>query len=308
MARNAEYEYERLAHIADNQGTMRMYNSHLSEYAVLGFEYGYSLTNPKNLVIWEAQFGDFTNGCQIMIDQFIATGESKWHRQSGLVMLLPHGYEGQGPEHSSCRIERFLQLCGDYNMTVCNITSPANLFHVLRRQLARDFRKPLIIATPKSKLRVFKSAISEIYESKGFQEVIDDAKAPKKVRKVVFCSGKISEDLFARRNGLLVKADGSNGYEDIKVNEITDVAIVKVEQLYPFPDAQVKAIMKKYKGAQYVWAQEEPENMGAWSFIASRHADLGWSCVSRRLSASPAVGYLKVSAAEQREIVEKAMN
>ncbi len=307
LDRDAEYEYERLAQIADNQGTMRMYNSHLSEYAVLGFEYGYSLTNPDNLVIWEAQFGDFSNGCQIMIDQFIASGESKWQRQSGLVMLLPHGYEGQGPEHSSCRIERYLQLCGDYNMTICNITSPANLFHVLRRQLARDFRKPLIIASPKSKLLVFKSSISEIYEGTSFQEVIDDAKAPKKVRKVVFCSGKISEDLEARRNGLILNETASN-YEKEKVKEITDVAIVKVEQLYPFPDKQIKAIMAKYKGAQFVWAQEEPENMGAWSFIASRHADLGWSCISRRLSASPAVGYAKVSATEQRVIVEKAMN
>ncbi len=302
-----EKEYNRLSNIADNQGVMRIYNSLLSEYAVLGFEYGYSLTNPNNLVIWEAQFGDFSNGCQTMIDQFISSGESKWQRQSGLVMLLPHGYEGQGPEHSSCRIERYLQLCGDNNMTVCNITSPANLFHVLRRQLARDYRKPLIIATPKSKLKVYSSPLTAIETGTAFQEVLDDVLAPKKVRKVIFCSGKVSEDIEARRRGALTNESGG-GFDENIIAPTTDVALVRVEQLYPFPAEQVKAIMKKYKGAEYVWVQEEPENMGAWSYIAARHSDLGWSCVARRISASPAVGYVKVHVQEQKDLMERAVS
>ena len=301
-----EKEYSRLSHISENQGVMRMFNSFLSEYAVLGFEYGYSLTNPENLVIWEAQFGDFSNGCQIMIDQFIASGESKWQRQSGLVMLLPHGYEGQGPEHSSCRIERYLQLCGDNNMTVCNITSPANLFHVLRRQLARNYRKPLIIATPKSKLKIFSSPVSEIEEGTSFREIIVDAAAPKKVRKVLFCTGKISDDLEARRKGAIINEPG-NSYDNDKAEVISDIAIIRVEQLYPFPLEQITAVMKQYKGATCTWVQEEPANMGAWSYITSRHPELGLSLVSREICASPAVGYVNVHVQEQRDLVERAV-
>lgn len=286
-------QYNRLNGLTDGKGTMRIYNSFLSEFAVLGFEYGYALAHPDNLVIWEAQFGDFSNGAQTMIDQFIAAGESKWLRQNGLIMLLPHGFEGQGPEHSSARLERYLQLCGDMNMTVANITTSANLFHVFRRQLARKFRKPLIIMSPKSGLRhtMSVSPIEDFETGKGFQEVIDDTNVGKKVRKIVFCSGKISYELLAKK-------------EETKVN---DVAVVRVEQIYPYPEAKIQAIIDKHKGAKIVWVQEEPENNGAWEFLTSRFTQFkNAECIARRVSASPATGYMKIHAIEQSDIINRA--
>ncbi len=286
-------QYNRLNDLTDGKGTMRIFNSFLSEFAVLGFEYGYSQAHPDNLVIWEAQFGDFSNGAQTMIDQFIAAGESKWLRQSGLIMLLPHGYEGQGPEHSSARLERFLQLCGDMNMTVANLTTSANLFHSFRRQLARNFRKPLIIMSPKSGLRnpMSVSPIADFESGKGFQEVIDDTNVAKKVRKILFCSGKIAYELLTRK-------------EETKAQ---DVAVVRLEQLYPYPDAQVQAILDKHKNAKTLWVQEEPENNGAWEYLTSRFAHFkNAELVARRVSSSPATGYAKVHAVEQSDILDRA--
>ena len=284
-------EFNRLSTIAETQGEFYIYNSLLSEYAVLGFEYGYGLAYPENLVIWEAQFGDFNNGAQTIIDQFIASGESKWSRQNGLVMLLPHGFEGQGPEHSSARIERFLQLCAENNITVANCTTPANFFHLMRRQLARPFRKPLIHISPKSLLRHPEcvSPISDFETGSHFQEVIDDPSV-KDVKKVLFCSGKVYYDLLVKK-----RADNRE-----------DVAIVRVEQLYPFPEKQIKAILEKHKNATPLWVQEEPINNGAWSHIAVFHGDLGLKYVGRPASASPATGYSKVHTKEQDKLVAKA--
>lgn len=286
-------QYNRINGLTDGKGTMRIFNSFLSEFAVLGFEYGYAMANPDNLVIWEAQFGDFSNGAQTMIDQFVAAGESKWLRQNGIVMLLPHGFEGQGPEHSSARLERYLQLCGDYNMTVANLTTSANLFHSLRRQLVRNFRKPLIIMSPKSGLRhpMSVSPIADFESDKGFQEVIDDSNTAKKVRKVLFCSGKIAYELLAKKEEVGAK----------------DIAIVRLEQLYPYPEAQVQAILDKYKGAETVWVQEEPANNGAWEYLTARYAHFkNATLVARRISASPATGYAKVHAVEQSDIITRA--
>jgi 2-oxoglutarate dehydrogenase E1 component len=286
-------EYNRLSGIADNQGRFRIFNSPLSEFAVLGFEYGYSLATPHALVIWEAQFGDFHNGAQTMIDQFISAGESKWQRMSGLVMLLPHGYEGQGPEHSSARLERFLQLCGDNNMTVANCTTPANFFHLLRRQLERPFRKPLIVMTPKSLLRHPEavSPLEDFQTGKGFQEIIDDPDTAKKVKRVLLCSGKVYYDLLEKK-----RKDGRQ-----------DIAIVRMEQIYPLPQVQLDKIFEKYKGAELFWVQEEPANMGAWQFLLSNFCGkLDLKLVSRKVSASPATGFKKVHDAQQGEIVEKA--
>jgi 2-oxoglutarate dehydrogenase E1 component len=292
--KNTNEQYNRLQHINERQGTFRIFNSFLSEYAVLGFEYGYAMAHPDTLVIWEAQFGDFHNGAQTIIDQYIAAGESKWQRQNGLVMLLPHGYEGQGPEHSSARLERFLQLCAEDNMYVANISTPANLFHALRRQLARPFRKPLIVMSPKSLLRhpLCVSDLSELSEGTAFREVIDDAAITdaNNVKRVVFSTGKVYYDLLARQ----------------MEEKREDVALVRVEQLYPFPTAQVEAILAKYAGADKVWLQEEPQNAGAWFHIATYHSDLGLRYMGRKASASPATGYLKVHNKEQAEIVEKA--
>jgi 2-oxoglutarate dehydrogenase E1 component len=282
--------YNRLSNIEEKQGTMRIFNSLLSEYAVLGFEYGYAMASPNNLVLWEAQFGDFANGAQIMIDQFVASAETKWQRQNGLVMLLPHGFEGQGPEHSSARLERYLQLCAEHNITVANITTAANLFHALRRQLARPFRKPLVVMSPKSGLRnpLSVSPVSDFETDKGFQEVIDDATGIKKARKVVFCSGKLYFDLEKARG----------------VKENKDVALVRVEQLYPYPAGQIAAILKKYKGAETVWAQEEPSNAGAWQFLTSRFDDFkNATVIARREAASPATGYAKLHEVEQEAII-----
>jgi len=289
-------EHNRLSNLEkDQKGKFRIYNSLLSEYAVLGFEFGYSLATPQSLTIWEAQFGDFSNGAQIIIDQFIASSESKWQRTSGLTLLLPHGYEGQGPEHSSARLERFLQLSAEFNMSVVNITSPSNYFHALRRQLARPFRKPLIVMSPKSLLRHPK-CISHVDEftSGGFKEIIDDAKVqdPMKVRRVVMCSGKIYYDLIERQ-----EKEGKY-----------DVAIVRLEQLFPLPFKQLDAIVNKYKRAQFVWVQEEPANMGAWVYLNSCYKPRNdkWNMISRKSSASPATGFQKIHQKEQEDIINKS--
>ncbi len=240
----------------NNKGTMNIYNSLLSEYGVLGFDYGYAMANPSTLTIWEAQFGDFSNGAQIIFDQYMSAAEDKWKLQNGIVVLLPHGYEGQGSEHSSARMERYLQLCGIDNMTLADCTTPANFYHLLRRQLKRDFRKPLIVFTPKSLLRHPKavSALDELANGE-FQEVIDDTINPKKVKKLVFCTGKFYYDLLAEREKL----------------EREDIALVRIEQLFPLHKEKIQIVIDRYKNVNdYVWAQEEPENMGAWSYMLQR--------------------------------------
>ena len=296
VLRNEENDkaYNRLSRIADAKGKFRIYNSLLSEYGVLGFEYGYSLADPNTLVLWEAQFGDFVNGAQIMIDQFIAAGEQKWNRMNGVMMLLPHGYEGQGPEHSSARLERFLQSCAELNMIVTNITTAANFFHALRRQLAWPFRKPLIEFTPKANLR-HAGTYSRIEEftNGGFKEVIDDEKADAaKVKKVLFCSGKIYFDLAERQQ---------------KENR-GDVAIIRLEQIYPLPYKQLDVLQEKYNKATWFWVQEEPQNMGAASFLQMNLKSINFGTISRQPSASTATGYNKVHQQEQAEIIETAFS
>lgn len=284
--------YFLLDHIVPNQKQpFRIYNSHLSEFGVMGFEFGYSMANPNALVIWEAQFGDFANGAQVIIDQFISATESKWNQQNALVLLLPHGYEGQGPEHSSARWERFLQLCAEYNMVVGNFTTSANLFHALRRQLAWEFRKPLVVMSPKSLLRAEEvHSPMEDFINGSFQEVLDDSYAdPKKVKKVLLCSGKIAVDLYRYQ----------------QKNERKDVAIVRLEQLYPFPQKQLEKVLSKYKKAKQVWVQEEPLNMGAYTFMLM-HYDRNLEVISRKASASPATGYNKIHEKAQQEIIQKA--
>ena len=287
-------EYSRLNHLASKQGKFMIYNSLLSEFGVLGFEFGYSWASPDHLVIWEAQFGDFANGAQTMIDQFITSGESKWNFMNGLIMLLPHGYEGQGPEHSSARLERFLQACAEYNMIVCNITSPANFFHSIRRQMAWNFRKPLVVMSPKSLLRHPQcvSDIGELSEG-GFKEIIDDTNtlASTKVNKLLLCTGKIYYDLLKKKE------------EDNR----KDVAIVRIEQLYPMPQKQLDKIIKKYKNATVTWVQEEPENMGAWSFILRKYrCERLMRHITRKESSSPATGFKKIHIKEQTKIIEEA--
>jgi 2-oxoglutarate dehydrogenase E1 component len=282
-----------------------VYDSLLSEAAVLGFEFGYSLDAPDTLVLWEAQFGDFANGAQVIIDQFIVCSQSKWQRDSGLVMLLPHGYEGQGPEHSSARLERYLQACAEDNIQVCYPTTPAQYFHVLRRQMKRSFRKPLVLMTPKSLLR-HKDAVSPIAELTDgrFQEVIDDAAAdPARVRRVLLCSGKVYYDLRERQASGGSPPSEGDGRKD-------DVAILRIEQLYPFPEAQLKQALGRYRKAQeWVYVQEESQNMGAWTFIEPRLRALGYAVeyVGRDASASPATGSLKIHQREQKELVEAAL-
>ena len=280
-------EYVHLKNISSKQGAFNIFNSHLSEYAVLGFEYGYSLATPNTLTIWEAQFGDFVNGAQIVIDQFISSAEDKWRSLSGLVMLLPHGYEGMGPEHSSARLERFLTQCAEYNMQVVNCTTPANFFHVLRRQLKRNIRKPLIVFTPKSLLRHPKcvSTTSELIKGK-FIEVIDDDRADtKKVKRLVFCSGKVYYDLLAKK----------------EKENISEVALVRIEQLYPLPQKQLDSIISKYKSVNDIyWVQEEPRNMGALPYIMLNLNIDGLKTISRPASASPASG--SPTRAENRQI------
>ncbi len=285
-----------LMHLSDSQGLLSIYNSHLSEYGVLGFEYGYAVSSPKDLVIWEAQFGDFANGAQIIIDQFIASAETKWQRMNGLVLQLPHGYEGQGPEHSSARIERFMTLCADNNMYILNCTTPANLFHALRRQTARPFRKPLVIFTPKSLLRHPKciSSLTDFGKSTYFQEVIDDHYSdPSKVKRVLFCNGKIYYDLLERQ----------------QLEERKDVAVVRLEQLYPMATDQIMEIRNRYVQAQeWFWVQEEPENMGAAGFMMRKFPDLGSSLklVSRKESSSPSTGFSVMHKKQQEELIRRA--
>jgi len=287
-------EYNRLSNLQEGQGQFRIYNSLLSEYAVLGFEYGYALANPNSLVLWEAQFGDFANGAQIIIDQFIASAETKWLRMNGLVLLLPHGYEGQGPEHSSARLERFLQQCAEFNIVVTNITTSANLFHALRRQLTWPFRKPLINFSPKANLRHPGSySPTNEFTSAGFKEVIDDAIAnPAQVKKVLLCSGKVYFDLLERQQ---------------KDNQ-TEVAIIRLEQIYPLPYKQLEDLYKKYNKATWFWVQEEPLNMGAASFLQMNLKSINYGIISRQPSAATASGYSKVHAQEQSEIVDTAFS
>ena len=292
---NTNEGYNRLDHFTQTQAPFRIYNSLLSEYGVLGFEYGYSMANPNALVLWEAQFGDFCNGAQTMIDQFIAAAETKWQRMNAVVMLLPHGYEGQGPEHSSARMERFLQQCAELNMVITNITTAANFFHALRRQLAWAFRKPLINFSPKANLRHAGSYshISE-FTSGGFKEIIDDSfvKDPGSVKKVLLCSGKMYFDLAERQQ---------------KDNR-ADVAVIRLEQIYPLPQKQLDELYNKYSKAIWYWVQEEPLNMGAASFLRMNLKSINFYVISRQASASTATGYAKVHAKEQAEIVDTAFS
>ena len=290
---DSEERYYPYKHISSTQGEVDIYNSILSEYAVLAFEYGYSLTNPAGLTVWEAQFGDFHNVAQAMIDQYISSAEDKWGLMSGLTLLLPHGYEGQGPEHSSARIERFLMLSANLNMQVAYPTTPASMFHLLRRQVARSNKLPLVVFTPKSMLRNPKctSSLDDI-ASGQFQEAIDDGNTiPNEVLRVVFCSGKIYYDLLDKK----------------ELYSATDLAIVRLEQLYPFPENQVKLILNKYPNAiKWLWVQEEPENMGAWTFVQEKMKHLApLEVVARQASGSPAVGLSKLHILEQEEIIRK---
>ncbi len=292
---DSEEEFIHLKHIQEGQALLQIYNSLLSEYAVVGFEYGYALTNPQTLTIWEAQFGDFVNGAQIVLDQYLCCAEEKWNTQNGIVLLLPHGYEGQGAEHSSARMERFLQSCADGNMVVVNCTTPANFFHALRRQLAWNFRKPMVVFTPKSLLRHPKcvSKLDDLANG-GFQELIDDAGAdPKDVKTVIFTQGKIHYELAEHR----------------EKNAITDTALVRIEQLHPLPADQMRAVIKKYaKADRYLWVQEEPLNMGAWSYMAMHFNDVKWEVIARPASGAPATGSSKRSANQQIAIIEKAFS
>jgi len=301
-----EIEFVPLNNIRPKQAQIEIFNSLLSEAGVLGFEYGYTLADPWTLVLWEGQFGDFANGAQVIIDQFIASGETKWLRMSGLVMLLPHGFEGQGPEHSSARPERYLQLCAERNMTVANITTPANYFHSLRRQLKRNFRKPLILMTPKSLLRhkLAVSPLADMAEGSKFLPVIGeiDPIAPAgEVKRVVICTGKVYYDLLAER----------------RARGITDVAIIRLEQQYPFPEKTLAFQLKPYKRAEIAWCQEEPENMGAWHFVDRRiekvlsvlhHKSKRPIYIGRQGAASPATGLARVHAQEQAALVEAALD
>ncbi len=288
----SEEQFTPLNTLSDDQAQFYIYNSLLSEFAVVGFQYGYALSSPNTLVIWEAQFGDFVNGAQVIIDQYLSSSEDKWKQMTGLVMLLPHGYEGQGAEHSSARLERFLQLCAEDNMQVVNCTTPANFFHVLRRQLIRDFRKPLIVMTPKSLLR-HPRCISPLEDlSKGsFMEIMDDTSAdPAKITKVVFCSGKLYYELLAEK--------------EILENET--IALIRIEQLYPFPAKQFQQLITKYKTAKkFTWAQEEPENMGAWSYLLRVVKNVFLHVHSRPESASAATGSHLAHEREQKQLIEE---
>ncbi len=289
---NTNEAYNSLNHIEEGQEKFRVYNSLLSEFGALGFEFGYALANPNALTIWEAQFGDFANGAQVMIDQFITCSYTKWQRMNGLVLLLPHGYEGQGPEHSNARPERFLQMAAGYNMFVVNITQPSNFFHLLRRQLAMPFRMPCVVMSPKSLLRHPRvESPKEEFLSGRFREVIDDPNAnPKEIKKVLVCTGKIYYELLEKQ----------------EETRRTDIAIVRIEQLYPFPKRQVDDILAKYKDAQLFWVQEEPENMGAWTFLLRTMRNPAVDVISRKATASPATGYGKMHKKEQEELINKA--
>jgi 2-oxoglutarate dehydrogenase E1 component len=298
---NSDRVYIPLQHLADPQPRVEIIDSVLSEEAVMGFEYGYSTTEPNCLSIWEGQYGDFANGAQVIIDQFISSGEAKWERYCGLVLLLPHGYEGAGPEHSSARLERYLQLCAESNMQVCVPSTPAQMFHMLRRQMLQPFRKPLIVMAPKSLLRhdLSVSSLEELTRG-GFARVIaesDDLPAPG-VRRVVFCSGKVYFDLLKAR-----RKDG-----------IRDVALVRVEQLYPFPSEEYEAALARYPNARdVVWCQEEPQNQGAWYQIRHRLQEpLGQRRIvlyaGRAPAAAPATGIGKIHEAEQQSLINAALH
>jgi 2-oxoglutarate dehydrogenase E1 component len=280
-----------LHNLLDVSGKMHIYNSLLSEYAVVGFDYGYAMASPKTLTIWEAQFGDFSNGAQIMLDQYISAAESKWKTQNGLVMLLPHGYEAQGSEHSSARMERYLQLCSRDNLIIADVTTPANFYHLLRRQMKWNFRKPLIVFTPKSLLRhPLVVSTKEDLATGGFQEVIDDAQVDKKkVTSLVFCTGKFYYDLIERRTQ----------------NKRDDVAIVRMEQLFPLPTAQLEAVIAQYPNAkEYVWSQEEPKNMGAWGFMLMNFESVKLRVASRKVYRSPAAGSSTRSKARHKKVID----
>jgi 2-oxoglutarate dehydrogenase E1 component len=287
-----------LQHLSENQGWFIIADSMLSEAAALGFEYGYSSADPRNLVIWEAQFGDFANGAQVAIDQFIASAESKWQRMSGLVLLLPHGYEGQGPEHSSARLERYLQLCADNNWQVCNLTTPAQYFHALRRQQLRSFRKPLVVMSPKSLLRhtAARSTSGELTDGQ-FLPVIGDPAMGAHTKRVLLCSGKVYYELLGERDE----------------RDRPDVAIVRIEEFYPFPADELRtALAAAPTKAEICWVQEEPWNMGAWHFLAMRLPDVLTDgrvvrYVGRDEAASPATGSYKEHAREQAEIMDQAL-
>ena len=291
--------YIPLMHLAKEQARICIYNSLLSEAAVLGFDYGYSLDYPDMLCLWEAQFGDFANGAQTIIDQFIVSAESKWQRPSGIVLLLPHGYEGQGPEHSSGRLERFLQASAEDNIQVCNLTTSAQYFHVLRRQMKRNFVKPLIMMTPKSLLRAdFASSRAEEFTNGGFEEILGSPKVgpAEKMERVILCSGKVYYDLL--------------NYRDAQ--KIDNAAIIRIEQLYPLAEKKLLANIKPYpKNAKLVWCQEESQNMGAWSFIEPRLRQLFGRDIAyagRNASASPAVGALAIHKREQACLIAEAFN
>ena len=308
-----EEKYTPLNSISDKQEYYQVLNSHLSEEAVLGFEYGFSAASPKSLTIWEAQFGDFANGAQVMVDQFISSAEQKWLRMSGLVMLLPHGYEGQGPEHSSARLERYLQMCAEDNMQVTNVTTPANYFHVLRRQVKRNFRKPLINMSPKSLLRhkLCVSTFKEMTTGSDFHRLLwDDAEfrpevtniklcSDNKIKRVIICSGKVYYDLFEAREKL----------------QRNDVYILRVEQLYPYPEHAMNKELKRFRNAEFVWCQEEPKNMGAWSFINPLIDETILSInvkrdrirfIGRPSAASTATGIAAKHKREQQSIIDNA--
>jgi 2-oxoglutarate dehydrogenase E1 component len=307
-----EERYQPLNHITSDQASYESVDSMLSEYAVLGYEYGYSLSEPNTLTLWEAQFGDFVNGAQIMIDQFISSGEAKWLRMSGLVMLLPHGYEGQGPEHSSARLERFLQMCAGDNWIVANCTTPANYFHILRRQLHRTFRKPLILITPKSLLRhkLAVSKLEELANGSSFHRVLwDDAQyghsdtelaEDAAIKRVVMCSGKVYFDLLEERDA----------------RGIDNVYLMRLEQFYPFPALSLTKELERFKSAEIVWCQEEPKNQGAWTFV---EPNLEWVLgrigaahgrpryVGRAAAASPATGLARQHKQQQQTLVDEAL-
>jgi 2-oxoglutarate dehydrogenase E1 component len=292
--------YIPLQNISPEQGRFCVYNSLLSEAAVLGFDYGYSLLAPNVLICWEAQFGDFANGAQVIIDQFIASAESKWQQPSGITLLLPHGFEGQGPEHSSARLERFLQLCAGGSMQVANLTTPAQYFHILRRQMKRPFRKPLVLMTPKSLLRQPQavSKLEDMGEGSAFSEILDDEALlaePRRVTRLIFCSGKVYYDLCEFR----------------KKNSIKSAAIIRIEQLHPLNTERILEIAARYPNAKkkWIWCQEEPENMGAWSFVQDRLNELTNHVVrraSRERSSSPAAGSKAIHHHEQEMLVEAA--
>ena len=291
---NTNQPFNSLLEMKDRKGQFYIYNSLLSEYAVLGFEYGYAMANPHALTLWEGQFGDFANGAQTMIDQFISSGETKWQKMNGLVMLLPHGYEGQGPEHSNARPERFLQLSAEYNMVVANITEPSNFFHLLRRQQAWECRKPCVVMSPKSLLRHPKvtSPLDEFTSGRFREVLLDTTVKAKEVKRVVLCTGKVYFDLEEAR----------------EKEKNTQVALVRLEQLHPLPKKQIFDVLKSYKGAEVVWVQEEPENMGYWNYLLRLlYQELPMRVIARKSSASPATGYNKVHVEEQRNLVAQAL-